>query len=286
MAIIRPKSVKVEIENEQGEFVPVSELNSNNEPLSLPTTITSISPVPDISPDLRSEADTLLSIVLSQANEIEVNSQEDDEIASEFLSTKIEAGILLLDRLFNPNIKRWHEGHKAALAEKNLLAKQFLAAKEIVKKKISEYRIQVRQKQREAISKLQEEMRQEAQESAAKKAITLLSTGKEEDTNKANNLIEKLSSGKLTSNITLPVVEVNTKSPHAPSRIHIRFEVLTESKIDDKYMITVPNLSLIQGTVEALHKMGKTFSEIEEEIGNGGVRVFEHETIIARKPKS
>lgn len=228
-----------------------------------------------VSLSLRSQAEEIASLVTEEANLITVDSDSSRQLAYNFLAEKVKRGIELCNELFDPNIRRWHEGHKAALADKKKLVEPFTLAEKIVKGKMQVYDLEKRNKVLEEQRKLREQLQKSAEELATKKIVSLLDSDREDDKLKAEKLMDKLADGEIKSSAAIPVVEPKGL-PGA--RVLTRFRVLDKEKMNIDYL--VPDTRLIQTIVDS-----KSREEAEKIVGVGSIEIFDVGSVAIRSKK-
>jgi hypothetical protein len=136
----------------------------NGEPKEAFDTFDLIDPEAPVSDEERA-LDQSTRDVIHLSMQLEVASDDDDAQAVEFVVTCKK----LLDEIetfYRPNIKRWHEGHKAAISELKNAREPIEHAIKTVDEKRRDYRAEVRRMQeqqerekREALAKLEEQER-------------------------------------------------------------------------------------------------------------------------------
>lgn len=174
--------------------------------------------------ELQQEAVTCLD----RARALVVKDQASyDEAASGLLT--IKEFLKRVDALCDPNIKRWHEGHKKAIAEKKALTDLPLQAETIYKRGIAAY-IQEQERIRiEAQRKAEEEARRREEEERLALAVQAEQAGADDDA------IEQIVN--TPQPYTAPVVAQTYRPVSGIStRKTWKWRIVDESKIPRQYL--------------------------------------------------
>lgn len=173
------------------------------------------------------ETATAQSLALSaHAKSLAVTSRADMEAAAS-LQGDIKALLKQVEAFCDPNIARWHAGHKQALAEKNAITKPLDEGYKILGRAMGDYEAQL---ERERIAKereLQAERQRIADEETLKLAAQLEQQGHAEA---AQNVIE-----------TVPevIVKLEREEPKIAgtiTRTDWRFEVVNPALIPREFL--------------------------------------------------
>ena len=200
--------------------------------------------------ETREVATRALSVV-EQAKSIKV-VDSDTYSAAGLLWKAIVDMIKEVDDAFDKNIKRWHEGHKAAIADKAKYWNPLDSAKKSVKKIMSDYdteqeRIrQAEQRRLEEIARKEEEERRLAEAIAAEEAARASGATVEEAAQEATAIIEE-------PVMVAPVVVEKQVPKMAGGPVYQtrwKFMITDAKKIPREYLI--PDEVKIGGVVRAM----------------------------------
>lgn len=210
--------------------------------------------------------------ILDEARALRITTDEEYEAAGKFLVEVVKPGLARVDEVFDPNIRRWHEGHKAALEEKRGHAAPLLEAERIVKGGITGWRQEVARRQELERRKAEREARERAEVAAREEALRLLGEGRHEE---AEEMLEELAEGVVP---TLPVPVRKVEAPRVAgisTRTLKRWRLVDVGKMKREYM--VPDEKAIQAAVTAMGKRA------EAVVGEGSIEYYEEESVGARR---
>ena len=164
-----------------------------------------------------------------KASEIIVANDEQYQSACDFLTMTIKPMRKKIDETFDPIIKKAHQAHKEAVAQKKSVEAPLMQAEKIVKPKIADYLNEKERQRVEKERKLQEEARKRAEAEALERAAMLEKEGAKEE---AEAIISEP--------IEAPTVIVQSSAPKAEG-ISVKklwkFEIVDESKIPREYLM-------------------------------------------------
>ena len=230
-----------------------------------------------VSDEVESEARAQIQDLVTVAEAVEIQNDEQYAIAGDLLTGSIKPALKQLDDAFDPIIKSWHAGHKQTLATKKALAAPLLEAEARVKNLLGAYAVeQARVKRLEAAvdAELEARVEREAQEAAdAEEAVRLLEEGDEEaalellglgdDDGGEDRLDEE--DGEEVEVYVPPVKVERPKAEGVTVRMLKRYRVTNELGIDRPYL--VPDAKAIQAAVDRLGKQAESIV--------GGIKVYE-----------
>jgi len=162
-----------------------------------------------------------------------------------------------------PNISRWHEGHKAAIKERDDLRKPLVDAEWFLKSKMGDYRNKVRELEAAERSRLEAIARKEADERRAAE----IAAAKESGDKMSARMLAK---APVTVAPVAPAVEV-PKAKGVAFKKKWKYRIRDEALIKREYMI--PNEQAIRVTVE---RLGPTAAKMV-----GGIEIYEEEIVSA-----
>ena len=123
-----------------------------------------------------SEVAQIVPKVVAQAQQIEISTADDYEMAASFL-TALGNRKKEVEATFDPIIGKAHDAHKEALAQKKKFFDPLVEAERAVKSKMVTYSDEQARQDRERQRIAEEQARQEQQEAAAKEAADLEARG-------------------------------------------------------------------------------------------------------------
>lgn len=220
--------------------------------------------------DRIAKVESSIEPIIEHAKSIKVRDDSDYALAADFLTASVKAAIRKVDEIFDPNIKRWHEGHRAALADKKKVLEPLLEAERIVKKEMAQFHTKKLEAQREAQRQLEASMRKAVEEDAYSEAARLFEEGREEE---GQAIIDSLSDESPQLETALPLVPRGPRAQGVSVRRVKRFRVVAPSLVARKFLI--PDMRAIQKVVDALPK-----DEALRMVG--GIEIFEEEVVSAR----
>ena len=206
--------------------------------------------------EIRHEAEGI--VALAQA--IHISAQEDYDASGTYLN-RVKGYLLKVGAFCDPDIARWHAGHKAAIAAKDELCAPAREAEAILKGKRSVWFLAEKAK---------------ADEAARVERVRLEAIARAERETKAKELAEAgaKKAAEALRNAPPPVVAMPKAAPVAGGAAHVRkvicWRVVDESKVPDKYWGIMTGM--IQAEVQA---MGLA-TDIE------GIEVYTEDKVIER----
>lgn len=218
---------------------------------------------------VRREIDQDTTSIAKRAESITVRSQPDYDAAGEFLTTVIKPMQAKISETFDPNIRRWHEGHRAAIREKKEFSDPVDEAERLVKKAMGQYVLEDRRRREEEQRKLEEAAREAAEEEAVERLMEAQEDGDEEEVEAITGELER---GVETIAMP-PVVHRNPKAEGVAGRTVWKCAVVDQEKVVRGFL--VPDVKAIEAIVK---KMGPRAGKI---VGEGSIRVWEDVTIAA-----
>ncbi len=222
-----------------------------------------------VSDDFRSSIQSSSLSVLEAAQSLQITSNEERLAAAEFLTTVIRPLLIQIDKAYDPNIKRWYEGHKQAIADKKKISRDVLLAKTAIDGIIGRYDLEQRQKKLDEQRRLAQAIQSEVQRSTVAEAQKLVESGEED---KAMELLETLPAVVERAGNALPqMIHKTAKAEGVSTRFLPRFRMVDEKKLKPEY--TMPDESKIQDTVNRLGKGA------EIEVGEGAIEYYEKPSI-------
>ena len=209
---------------------------------------TSVVEAPTLALITREEAALIVSPIVAGAQELILASQEDRDFACALL-TEIADRKKYFDGRHDPNIKKWHEGHKGAVADKKVDVDPLSIAEKLVKGKIIEYD---EAEERKRIQREQEKQKREkelADAEALRQAEELQAQGEAE---LANQVIEEAASAPAPV-----VVEQSTvqKFSGVSARETWDVRVVDQTKVPRQFIIETVDLKALKALANSQKKM-------------------------------
>ena len=127
-----------------------------------------------------------MEVIVSNANNLKINNDDDQQRALEVLPS-IQEKLKLINETFDPIVKKAHEAHKEALKQKKTHADPLENAKRIIGRKVGAYQQEQERKAEEKRRLEQAELQKRAEEEALQAAEELESVG---DTEAAEMVLE------------------------------------------------------------------------------------------------
>jgi hypothetical protein len=189
------------------------------------------------------EVETRALSVVDQAKSVKVIDAESYVTAGQ-MYTSIVAMMKEVDDAFDKNIKRWHEGHKGAIADKAKYWNPLDAAKRAVKKALGDYDAEQERIRRAEEARLQEIARKEEEERKLAEAIAAEQSG---DKQEAEAIMEEP--------VYVAPVVVKKEVPKVEGvvfRTVWKFRIIDEKKIPREYL--TPDSVKIGGVVRSMKK--------------------------------
>ncbi len=125
------------------------------------------------------EIEALSTDVIQGADALVIRGEDDLKLAS-FILGGIKDLLAEAERLFRPNINRWHLGHRAALEEMNQFIGPLVATQRKVKVMVSDHHNEIRLAAERARRKAEAEARAREEEQRLAAAVQLEDAGHEE----------------------------------------------------------------------------------------------------------
>ena len=218
---------------------------------------------PDIVDTEKMEQETRL--VVQDAQAITITNDKEYEGAGTFLREQIKATLKGIDAIFGPLAKRWHDGHKATLAEANRQKAPLIEAEGIVKTSMATYHRQQEEEQRRLEAEQRRLATEQAEKEALERAAELENQGKTEE---AEALIERP-----IAPVVVPAPAVQKPQAAGVSVRKVwKFRVVDPAKVNAQFMI--PDEKQIGKVVRA---MGADAGAMV-----GGIEVYAEEIVSAR----
>lgn len=164
--------------------------------------------------------------VYNEAKDVLVIDKTSAELAS-IMMKSIDVLLKEIDDFCDPNIKRWHEGHKQALADKKKYYDLPQQAKKLLSKRIAEFQYNERKRVEEENRKREEELRKQEEERQLALAEELEIDGR---TAEAQEIIDRP--------IITPVIkEEAPKINGVKIRDNWKFKIIDVNLIPKEYLI-------------------------------------------------
>lgn len=148
----------------------------------------------------KQEIETKAVAILTEAQAMVVIDRESYDKANAFSATATSL-LWEIDGFCDPNIKRWHEGHKQAIAEKNAMTAPIEQAKRLVDGKMTAWYRAEQAKAEAARKEAEEKARKEAEEKRLAEAEMLERLGMNDAADSA------LSEPIIVERVAAPIVE-------------------------------------------------------------------------------
>jgi len=130
---------------------------------------------------------TTVTDVVREASAIAITTDEELQVAAEFLRVRVKAVLKEIDLTFDPIVRRAHETHKEALAQKARHAGPLLAAEKALKRVIGDYQAAEKRRLAEERRRLEAEARETAERERLAEAERLEAEGHTEEAEAALN---------------------------------------------------------------------------------------------------
>lgn len=171
------------------------------------------------------------SLIVNEARTIasSVTDQVSLEMAAKFRQD-LKAATDLFEALMRPEINRYHQAHKEALARLKQLLTPWTTADAIVKTAQDSYHLRERKAREEAARALEAQMRRAREEELARQ----LEAAQEAQ---APELVEEVLERALTPSPVIPVVHTTTKAEGSSARVVHEFDLVDVDKIDPRFLV-------------------------------------------------
>ena len=122
---------------------------------------------------------TEIAVCENKARSIEIKDTPTYLEASTFYKA-IDETIQKVKESFDPIVEQAHKAHKEAIAQRDKHLKPLEAAKSLIKQKMAEYNLKLRQEEEERNRKIAEEMKKQEEEMKLAQALALEQAGEKE----------------------------------------------------------------------------------------------------------
>lgn len=211
---------------------------------------TGVVEAPSLALITREEAALMVNPIVAGAQELVLASQEDRDFACALL-TEIADRKKYFDGRHDDNIKKWHEGHKGAVANKKTDVDPLLVAEKLVKGKIIDY------DEAEELARVQREQekarrQKEIDDAAALKAAEALQA--QGETELANQVIEEAAAAPAPV-----VVEQSTvqKFSGVSARETWDVRIVDQRKVPLQFIIETVDVKALKALANSQKKMFK-----------------------------
>lgn len=143
---------------------------------------------------------------------------------------------LKLDEEFDPNIKKWHEGHKAAVASKRKFTAPLDEAESILRPRIARY-LEEQDRIRWEKEQAAERARQAAKEEAVRAAETAMDLAQNGQLEAADEVVERAAERIEKIQTEAPVIPAKPVSPGTYLRETWTYEVVNEALVPREYLM-------------------------------------------------
>ena len=188
-----------------------------------------------------------------QANLIKIVDEDSFKKSGDFLVT-IKKFRKEIDESYDPIIKKAHESHKEAVAQKKKIEAPLVQAESIIKKALSEYYAQIEKKRKEEEERLRLEAKKIQEEMILKQAMEAEKKGQNEQCDKILNETPK-------------EIKVMVKPIEKAQGVSFRKTW--------KFKIVNPDLVPLEYRIIDQAKIGSKVRELAEKTNIPGVEVFE-----------
>jgi hypothetical protein len=227
-------------------------------------TVQVLPPAPD--PDTTSSLTTRGRDLLALARSITVTDPASFALAATIRSEQIRLALQQLDRLLDKNIKLWHQGHKAAVAQKKEIAGPIEQADAIIKAAQEAYQTRELARQKEERRRLAaaveaERIRMleaEREAETARLAIELEAAASAGDMGRVEEILEQLGSDGTSPDavpqptaLIIPTISRPLRTEGATTRMLPRFRIVDPGKIKHSFLFALlaDVLTALQGDI-------------------------------------
>lgn len=206
-----------------------------------------------------------------EARAITIRTDEEFSRAGEWLRTRCKAVLAEVNRAFDPIIRKAHDAHREALAQKQRIAAPIEQAERIVKGALAAYSREQERQRQEVQRAAEAAARKLAEEEALRTAQALQDAGRADE---ADAVLEQ----------PLPVMPVVVQKP-APvaagvsMRVAYRAEVTSLLALVQHVAAHPENLNLVQANGVALNQLARS---MRSDLAIPGVRVVAEDVVAAR----
>jgi len=210
----------------------------------------------------------------AQAQAVQVVDQVSLTAANDML-VGIKAMRKQVDAVFDPIIKKAHEAHKEAIAQKKKVEKPLAEAEGLVKKQVGTYLAELERKRQEEERKKreEEEAKRKAEEERLRQAIEAEENGNKAE---AEAILEEVAVEENTPAEDQPIEHAKPDMEGVSYKERWKWEYVNKDLIPEEFMMMVPDESKINYAVRTMK--GKT--------NIPGIRVFNDPIISARATKT
>lgn len=195
------------------------------------------------------------SLIVNEARTLAstVTDQPSLEVASKFRQD-LKSATDLFEALMRPEINRYHQAHKEALARLNQLLTPWTTADSIVKAAQDAYHLRERKAREEAARQLEAQMRKVREEELARQ----LEAAQEAQ---SPELVEEVLERAMSPAPVIPVVHTTTKAEGSAARVVHEFDLVDVDKIDPGFVMLA-----IKGEIGRLGKCEWLMTQIKREV--------------------